>query len=99
MRETAKRLRSLAGERVEVFTGEEQSGVLSFRPRSGSCTELAEKLSARGFCLRAGCHCAPLAHETAGTLESGTVRASFSAFNTPREAQLFARTVAELTRG
>ena len=32
--------------------------------------------------LRAGLHCAPVAHRTAGTLETGTVRASVSAFNT-----------------
>ena len=34
-------------------------------------------LSDRGFALRAGLHCAPLAHESAGTLETGTVRISF----------------------
>ncbi len=33
----------------------------------------------------AGLHCAPLAHESAGTLETGTVRFSLSAFNTDRE--------------
>ena len=35
--------------------------------------------------MRAGLHCAPLAHESAGTLETGTVRFSLSAFNTERE--------------
>ena len=38
-----------------------------------------------GICVRAGLHCAPLAHESAGTLETGTVRFSLSAFNTERE--------------
>lgn len=99
MQESADYLRRLAGERVELFTGEAQSGVLSFRPKNGSCAELAEGLARRGFCLRAGCHCAPLAHETAGTLEGGTVRASFSAFNSRREARQLAEAVAELTRG
>ena len=34
-------------------------------------------MAARGIALRAGLHCAPLAHESAGTLESGTLRVSF----------------------
>ena len=41
------------------------------------CEEMAAKLGDRGIALRAGLHCAPLAHESAGTLETGTVRASF----------------------
>jgi selenocysteine lyase/cysteine desulfurase len=38
---------------------------------------MAEKLGAFGIAVRAGLHCAPLAHESAGTLETGTVRISF----------------------
>ena len=65
----------------------------------GSWEELGELLGKRGFALRAGLHCAPLAHETAGTLDSGTVRASVSAFNTPREGELFVQAVRRLHRG
>ena len=49
--------------------------------------ELGERLGDRGIALRAGLHCAPLAHQTVGTLETGTVRASVSAFNTEGEIQ------------
>ena len=45
------------------------------------------RLGDRGIALRAGLHCAPLAHQTVGTLETGTVRASVSAFNTEGEIQ------------
>ncbi len=49
---------------------------------------------------RSGLHCAPLAHETMGTLERGTVRFSFSFFNTvdevDRTLDALERTVAEL---
>ena len=31
----------------------------------------------QGIAVRAGLHCAPLAHESAGTLTTGTVRVSF----------------------
>ena len=61
---------------MEVFAGEHQSGTVSFRP-GWDCEDLAEKLSGRGIAVRAGLHCAPLAHESAGTLDTGTVRVSF----------------------
>lgn len=59
-----------------VFMGEHQSGTLSFVPDM-DCEEAAEVLGNNGIAVRAGLHCAPLAHESAGTLKSGTVRISF----------------------
>ena len=59
-----------------VFSGEHQGGTVSFVPRMG-CEEMAMALARRGIGVRAGLHCAPLAHESAGTLETGTVRVSF----------------------
>lgn len=35
-----------------------------------------------GICVRAGAHCAPLMHQHLGTVEQGTVRFSFSYWNT-----------------
>lgn len=67
---------------LEIFRGAPgtQSGVLSFRPMHGDCESLAQQLSERGICVRSGLHCAPYAHRSAGTLDTGTVRASFSPF-------------------
>ena len=65
---------------LELYTGNEQSGVLSFRSDRVNCEEFAGELGRRGICVRAGLHCAPLAHRSAGSLESGTVRLSFSPF-------------------
>ena len=59
-----------------VFSGEDQGGVVSFVPKT-DCEQLAETLGKRGIALRAGLHCAPLAHESAGTLKTGTVRISY----------------------
>ena len=60
--------------------------MLSVRhPRIGS-EELGAELGRRGVCVRAGLHCAPLAHESAGTIENGTVRLSFSPFNSSADA-------------
>ena len=49
--------------------------------------ELGAALGAMGVCVRAGMHCAPYAHESAGTLETGTVRLSVSPFNTIQEVR------------
>lgn len=61
---------------LSVFAGKHQGGTVSFRTDL-DCEELAEKLGKRSIAVRAGLHCAPLAHESAGTLETGTVRLSF----------------------
>ena len=92
----ARTLEAVPG--VEVFAqppgGQCQGGVLSFRMEKLGCEEAAQELARRGFALRAGLHCAPLAHETAGTLDTGTIRASVSPFTTWREAERFLYTVA-----
>ena len=59
-----------------VFWGENQGGTVSFVPQC-DCEVAAEHLAKRGIAVRAGLHCAPLAHESAGTLETGAVRISF----------------------
>lgn len=60
----------------QVFFGENQSGTVSFVPDM-DCEEAARLLAEQGVCVRAGLHCAPLAHESVGTLQTGTVRISF----------------------
>ena len=75
-----------------------QAGVLSFRIEGRDCEELGEALGRRDIALRAGLHCAPLAHQTAGTLDTGTLRASVSAFNTPGEIARFLRVLEEELR-
>ena len=75
--------------KVRVFTGPHQTGVLSFLVEDVDCILLGEALSRRGIAQRAGLHCAPLAHETAGTIETGTIRLSPGPENTPEEIALF----------
>ncbi len=59
-----------------VYAGPHQLGTVSFLPPQ-DCEELADALGKQGIAVRAGLHCAPVAHESAGTLETGTVRISF----------------------
>ncbi len=60
----------------QVFSGKHQGGTVSFVGKA-DCEEMAQILGEKGVAVRAGLHCAPLAHESAGTLKTGTVRVSF----------------------
>ena len=60
---------------LPVYEGPHQAGVISFV--TGDCEAAAQALGEMGICLRAGFHCAPLAHQSAGTLDSGTLRVSY----------------------
>lgn len=75
-----------------------QSGVLSLRPDRMGAEALGEKLGKRGIAVRAGLHCSPVAHRTADTLDSGTVRVSVSAFNTKRDIYGFLNAVEDILR-
>ena len=80
---TAQELEKLG---YEVFRGRRQLGTLSFRGRE-DCQILADRLAERGIALRAGLHCAPLAHKSAGTLDTGTVRVSFGWNSKPEDLE------------
>jgi selenocysteine lyase/cysteine desulfurase len=73
-----------------VFSGSHQAGTVSFLPKI-DCEEAAEKLAQRGIAVRAGLHCAPLAHQSAGTLETGTVRVSFGIDAADQQTDTFLR--------
>ena len=83
----AEGLKEIPGLRVFSRPGfSRQAGVLSVIPERMDPEELGDRLAGQGIALRTGYHCAPLAHHTAGTLETGTLRLSVSDFNTPEEA-------------
>ncbi len=65
--------------------------LVSFNLRGKSSSETAEELGRRGFCLRAGLHCSPLAHKKLGTLSGGAVRFAPSVFTSPQEVELLLR--------
>lgn len=80
---------------MRVFSGPHQAGTLSFLPGLDS-EEAAEFLAQQGIAVRAGLHCAPLAHESAGTLQTGTVRLSFGYRCTDAETCSFLRSASKL---
>ena len=59
--------------------------VLLFNVNGIHADDLGALLSDRGFCLRTGYHCSPLAHNALGTADGGAVRIGFGVFNTEKE--------------
>jgi selenocysteine lyase/cysteine desulfurase len=84
---------------VEVFQGADQTGVLSFKPGTRDCVVFAEQLAKQwDIALRAGLHCAPLAHETAGTLYTGTIRLSVGPMSKQWQLRRLAEAVKSLMK-
>ena len=84
---------------VRVFRGgENQSGLFSVVIHGVDCEVVAEQLARRGVAVRAGLHCAPLAHRSAGTADTGTVRFSFSAFNSAGQVEQAAAILGQIVK-
>jgi len=80
-----------------VFFGENQGVTVSFVPRM-DCEEMASLLAERGIAVRAGLHCAPLAHESAGTLRTGTVRITVGLETNEGQLQYLHRSLANIVQ-
>ena len=70
------------------FEVPERCPIVSLNLGDWDAAAVSDELWTRfGMVTRAGLHCAPLAHRSAGTLNTGTVRVSFSAFNAPGDCE------------
>lgn len=87
-------------ERVQLYTPEPTdvmyAPVLSFNVYGKTSTEVSQYLSDNGIAVRGGLHCAPFAHRQIGTLDSGAVRVSVAAFNTPSEIGSLIKAINEI---
>lgn len=87
-RQTCRCVEGLKKLGFQTFSGPHQAGVVSFvAPKD--CQVVADFFAGRGIAVRAGLHCAPLAHQTAGTLDTGTVRVSFGHNAEDRQTDCF----------
>ena len=99
IRELAAGLKRIKGVTVyDIVDNERMSGVLSFTIDGMESERAGQELARRGIAVRAGLHCAPEAHKTAGTFPVGTVRASVSVFNTRQEVMYTVKAVEEICR-
>ena len=78
---------------VRVITAPRRVPVVSFVFDRADSQAVSARLSEKGFALRGGLHCAPLAHKAVGTIESGTVRFSPGAFSTEQQTNELIRAI------
>jgi cysteine desulfurase family protein len=78
---------------------EQRTSPLSFNIPGLNPSALASILdSAYDIAVRAGLHCAALAHRTLGTLPEGTIRVSPGFFNTEKDIDFFLEAVRSITK-
>ena len=82
-------LKNIDGVRVYGNADEMCAGVVSINIKNKNCVETAQILDNNyKISVRAGLHCAPLAHESLGTLDmGGTIRFSFGIYTTKKEVE------------
>lgn len=65
-----------------------RNGTVAFNLENSDCTTVATRLSEDfNIKVRAGFHCAPLAHKALGTSKTGCIRVSFGYFNKMNDAK------------
>ena len=103
-----RRLAALAAEGlrhipdIQVYARDDlyaQTGVVSFLCKKMDTERMGDLLAQAGIAVRSGLHCAPLAHTSAGTEKTGTVRVSVSVFNTEEEVFQFVEAVDGILSG
>ena len=79
------------------FSTDHRAAVIAINIRDYDSSEISDELSfTYGISTRPGAHCAPLMHESMGTVEQGMVRFSISWFNTEEEIDEAIRAVREI---
>lgn len=76
---------------AHIYARDCGGGIVLFNLDGMLSEQVAHVLDEHGICVRAGLHCAPLAHDTLGT--EGAVRVSFSVWNTADEVREFCRVI------
>ncbi len=78
---------------------EDRTGIVAFALPHIDASEMSFMLDQSfNIAVRAGYHCTPLAHETAGTLEGGAVRASVGYSTTIEDVECLVYAVKEIVR-
>ena len=84
-------------EKINFYGFTPSSSLLLFNINSISPEETASMLDNKGICVRAGFHCAPVAHKRIGTPPSGAVRMSAGIQNSIEEIDIFIKAVNEIS--
>ncbi|MBE6693251.1 MAG: aminotransferase class V-fold PLP-dependent enzyme [Ruminococcaceae bacterium] len=83
---------------IKVVAPSREGSLVLFRHDAIPSENIAAELGRQSICVRAGYHCAALAHEALGTPKGGAVRASFGFFNSKKDIDKFIDAVSGITR-
>ena len=89
-------LEDVPGVSLHGASGVENTGIVALTTDSYTPQEFNMALDIKGFCVRSGLHCAPLAHKALGTFPQGVVRASLSWFCDEEHVRAFVSRVQAL---
>ncbi|MCB6994421.1 aminotransferase class V-fold PLP-dependent enzyme [bacterium 210820-DFI.6.37] len=74
-------------------------GIVTFNIKGMDCEEVASLLNDEyGIAVRAGYHCAGLAHKTIGTWDTGAVRVSMGIYNNEKQMKIAADAIYNLSK-
>ncbi len=86
---TIGKMRKVLEERLHNIEGIKilgcEGSIISFNIGNFPSSKIAQELDKIGICTRSGLHCAPSVHKKLKTLSQGTVRISFSYFNSQKD--------------
>ena len=84
-------------DKVTVYPNYNGAPVLSLDMKGRNSEDIARYLSERSdIAVRSGLHCAPLAHQSMGTIDKGTVRISPSVFTTENDIKILFNSLRKL---
>lgn len=84
---------------ITVYGSDNKTAICALNIAGTDCVEVAQVLNDKyGIAVRAGLHCAILAHKTLGTDKTGCVRFSFGYFNTLREVDKAVNAIYEISK-
>lgn len=90
-------LQNISG--IKVYLPQHYGNIVLFNALGIPSEEMADCLNEKKICVRAGLHCAPLAHKMLGTENGGAVRASIGMFNTDEEVEQFVMAIKSIIKG
>lgn len=91
-------LRKINGVSVYSKADVQHVPIVTFNISGIPSEQTAKLLAKRNIAVRAGLHCAPLAHKSIGTLQSGAVRAAPGAFTTMNDAKMLISTIKNIAK-
>lgn len=89
-------LRELLMEIKDVNVYPSFGSIVLFNVQNAQSDRVSQELDDCNIAVRSGFHCAPCIHEYLNTGEYGAVRASFGAFNTPRDAEYLVKCIKKI---